>query len=242
MTIDEYRIRVKETRFEELPFIMDGKEPQLKSFVDFNKADIDLKIYLAQLILCRCFSPTGGIVFPHDSYWFISESFKSYDNDLIRSWTTPTIRKAAEYIMTGDHFTDRVMGTTYMFGIVEFYAKYQLGWRPNNFDFFDKQNQNPFRKMSIGDSIARLRKTRCDLAKTLNAIDTCNINRLKEAGIKEGRFTIAQMADRISLARNAMLHGETHGFSEMGQYLIILYFIFHLHDLKLLNKTTSVCQ
>lgn len=235
MTINDFKIKAKEIVFEEYPFIMDGKALHLQSFVDFNQADLELKIYLAQLILGRCFSPTGGIVFPHDSSWFISESFKSYDKDLIRSWTTPTIKKAIKYIMTGDHFTDRIIGTTYMFGIVEFYVKHLLGWRPHNFDFFDKNSHAKFRIMSIGNALKLLQKMELELAVTLNAIDKQNCNRLKEVGIWETRFTIARIADRITLARNTMLHGETHTFSEMGQYLIVLYFLFHLYDLKTQN-------
>jgi len=232
MTIKDYQDIIRINGFEEYPFFITGQEKSLKSFIDFGKTDIDLKIYLAKLILCRCFSSTGGIYWADNPEWFIKESIKTFETDFNKPWLTTTIKESIEMILSGDVFTKGIIGTTFMFGVIEFYAKQQLGWTPTEFDFFDKENQDPFRKLFIGSAINRLKKTGSELSISLNEIDNHNVKRLKDVGIEERRFILAKIADRLSLSRNTMLHGENHSFYDKGQYLAMLYFLFYYHDLK----------
>jgi hypothetical protein len=68
-----------------------------------------------------------------------------------------------------------------------------------------------------------------DIANSLNDIDKHNIERLTKAGIEEKRWIKIKISDRLSLARNTMLHRENHSFYEKGQFLLMLFILFHLH-------------
>ncbi len=95
----------------------------------------------------------------------------------------------------------------------------------------DEAYHKNYREMSLSAAINRLKKTKCALAVDLNEIDSSSISSLKEAGIKERRYTKSRIADRLALARNSMIHGETHSFYSTGEYLVMLYIIFHFHGI-----------
>ncbi|MCW3124557.1 MAG: hypothetical protein JWO03_215 [Bacteroidetes bacterium] len=232
MNIQDYEAKIKELKFQEFPFFITGAERQLGSFIEFEKTDLDLKLRLAKVVICRCFSPTGGIYWPADVDWFITNANTGFERDFNKPWITSTIKRAFEMIMSVDDMTDGVIATTFMFGVIEFYAKTKLGWESYKRDFFDDNYNAPFREMYIGSAIQRVKKTKCDLARSLNEIDKHNERRLKDSGIAEERFTKAKIADRLTLARNTMAHGENHSFYDKGKYLMMLYFLFYYHDLK----------
>ena len=70
------------------------------------------------------------------------------------------------------------------------------------------------------------------LAKSINEIDNHNSKRLSDIGIPEERWVKSRIADRLSFARNPMVHGEAHHFYYTGAYLTMLYILFYLHDQK----------
>jgi len=244
MTVEQYKEKISELGFEEFPNVISGGEKNLADMVDYDNADLDLKIHLSKIILCRCFPPTGGIYFPADSDWFISNFFRTYDDDLLKPWLTGAIKEANKMIMN-DTFTS-VIGTTFMFGVVEFYAKHNLGFKPNDFDFFDDNKKNYFKELDknaknaqqelpIRKAFGFLQQKDFPISHSLNYIDKHNTERLHEVGIEEGRWVKAKIADRLSLARNAMIHGEQHSFYAKGKYLVMLFILFHLHELKETN-------
>lgn len=232
MNIQEYKEKIWKIGFIEYPTIITGKELSLQEIVDIDIADLDLKIHLAKVIMCRCFSPTCGIYWPDNPDWFISHFLNIFDKDLIKPWLTNTIKEAINMIMSADTFNKCIIGTTFMFGVIEFYAKYKLGYRPEEYDFFDNISHRSFRDMSIGDAFNKLKKTNTKIAGILNEIDKHNLTLLKKTGIAEERYVKGRIASRLSLSRNTMLHGENHSFYDVGEYLIMLYILFYLHDLK----------
>jgi hypothetical protein len=223
---------VVDLKFQEFPFSIPTGPLRLRHFVDFNNADLDLKIQLTEVILCRCFSPTSGIIFPDDLNWYIKNAAANYYADLPRPWITLTIKGAISSIMSADVFVKGIHGTTFMFGVIEFYAKNKFGWEPLKYDFFDNSHHKKYRDMSLSEAVKKVKKTNCDLARSLHKIDAHNVQRLETVGIEEHRYTKARIADRLTLARNTMLHGENHSFYDKGKYLVMLYFLFHYHDLK----------
>lgn len=227
----EYNAKIESMKFVEFPYMISGGEQKLEEILNFSEADLRLKIHVAEVILCRCYPSTGGIVFPADSKWFITSFLHYYKNDIPKPWLTPAIRGAMEMILSGDPFVKGIIGTTFMFGVIEFYAKHFLGYRPMEMDFFDKDGHSKFRDMFIGDTINKLKRTNTEIAKSLNCIDKHNIKRLKEVGIEEERWIKAKVSDRLSLARNTMLHDENHSFYDKGEYLIMIYILFYLHDI-----------
>jgi hypothetical protein len=231
MTIDDYIREAKGHEFIEFPGVIFGNETLLKDFVDFEKADLQLRIYLCEMIICRCFTTPAGIVFPADSEWFISNFFLTYKTDLIKPWVTSAIKDAVEMILSDDTFSKNIIGTTFMFGIVEFYTKHLLGYRPLEMDFFDERHKE-YRKMTIGKAITSLKESDTDIGKSLLRIDKHIENRLKETEIIERRWVKYKIADRLSIARNTMLHGEKHSFYDKGELLALLYILYFLYDTK----------
>lgn len=55
MTIEEYHAKVLELGFEEFPNMITFEEISLESFIDFKKANIELKIHLTKLVICDAF-------------------------------------------------------------------------------------------------------------------------------------------------------------------------------------------
>ena len=75
-----------------------------------------------------------------------------------------------------------------MFGILEFYAKHKLGFRPMDYNFFDTRKKeyikqlNPSfdtkkRDLTIKPAFEYLQKQSLPLSKALNEIDTFTIQR-----------------------------------------------------------------
>jgi hypothetical protein len=216
-----------------------GTEVSLNEFIDFGKADLDLKIYLNKLIFNRCFYGTGYVL-PADLEWFVQGFFQSFERDLLKPELTSAINLAVEMIFSEDTWGKCILGTTFMFGVIEFYAKYKLGFRPNLFDFFDKDKKSYIQQLgidkqdlSISSAIDVLKTKALPISAALNEIDHYRATRLTQAGIEaDKRWTRYKISERVGLARNTMLHGERHGFYDMGHYLSLLYTLFYLCDLK----------
>ena len=231
MTITEYHIKIQETGFIEYPSVISGDTILVEEIIKYEDCDLALKTYIAEMIMKRCFTPSNNCL-GNDIDWYLNNFSKDYEADLIEPWRTGTIKEAINMIMSDDVFTQGIIATTYMFGVVEFYAKYLLGWRPNEYDFFDSDSHKPYREMYINQAINKLKKIKSALAESLNRIDKYNIGLLKENFIEEDRFVKAKIADRLLLARNTMLHGEKHSFYNISKYLIMIYAIFHLYRLQ----------
>jgi hypothetical protein len=239
MTLAEYKIAADEKRFEEHPYGIYAGIAELKHFVPYMESDIDLKIHLAKIILCRNFSPAGGYCVLSDHDWFIEQFLKMYSDDPIRPGSGHAIKEAMQMILSEEIFTKQIIGSTFMFGVVEFYSKHLLGWRPMEADFFDKKAHGPFREMTLSDAIMKLKKTNTELALVLRYIDNQSVRRLKEVTIEEKRWVKPRIADRLRIARNPMLHGEHHNFSHIGKYLCMLYILFYLYDEKLEKQSSQ---
>jgi len=229
MTIDDYKRKATEIGFIEFPDFILGDEKLLKDFVDFETADLQLKIYLTEMIICRCFTTPAGIIFPEDTEWFIANFFQTYEGDYIKPWITSPIKEAVNMILSDDTFSKNIIGTTFMFGVVEFYTKSLLGYRPVQIDFFSEEHKK-YGKITIREAVSKLKKTNTDIGRALSRIDKHFIQRLNEKGIQEQHWVKYRMADRLSIARNTMLHGENHSFYDKGELLVMLYILYFLYD------------
>jgi hypothetical protein len=232
-TVAGFQKLAKKIHFDEYPYLITGSELELSSLIDYEHADIDFRRYLARLVLCRNFSPAGGYEVLTDHLWLIRAFLSDYKGDVLKPWLTDAIREAFESVLSDAVFTRNLLGTTFLFGVIEFYTKHLLGWRPTEADFFDDEAHQPFRRMFLAEAINKLKKQPLALARDLNAIDKHCTRRLKEREIPQERWVIAKIADRLTVARNAMLHGEEHSFYSTGRYLAALYILFHWHTLQL---------
>ena len=236
MNLGDYRRAVVEQNFNEFPSYNTGTE-LVSEFVDYGAVNPELKLYLAKLILCRSFYGTNTAWYA-DVEWFIRGFFAEYQQDRIKPWLTITIREAAAQIMADEPFTKGILGTTFMFGVLEYYAKHHLGFRPMEYNFFDKNKKAYVKQyepkkpdLTIKSAFEYLQKTNLAIANLLNEIDTFTVKRLTEKGIPSEKFTSHTIAQRLNLPRNPMLHGETHSFYQTGPYLLMLYILFSLTEI-----------
>lgn len=235
MNLDEYRTAVLERNFNEFPEYNTGKE-LVSAFVNYEKADSELKLYLATLILKRSFYGTYTAWYD-DVKWYCHGFFEEFKHDKIKPWLSGAIREAAVMILSEEVFTKGVIGTTFMFGVLEFYAKHHLGFRPLEYNFFDrdkkmyvKQYDKNKMDLTIKSTFEYLQQTQQPIAIALNEIDNFTVKRLTERNIPSAKFTPHKIAERLNLPRNPMLHGETHSFYQVGPYLLMLYILFYLLD------------
>lgn len=242
MNVEDYKALIKEINFEEYPWLFVPDADYLHQIIEYDEIDIELKLYLAQLILCRSFYGTYTAWYL-DVEWFITSFFEDYEMDFVKPGMTDTIKEAVAMIMSDEPFTKKIIGTTFMFGILEFYAMHKLGFRPMDYNFFDVRKKeyikllNPSfdtkrRDLTIKPAFEYLQKQKLPLSKALNKIDTFTIQRLSEESIESEGWIRHKIADRLVIVRNPMLHGELHSFYDKGPYLLMLYILFYLHDLK----------
>lgn len=142
MNIQDYQKRIAENGFTEYPLFNDGTQ-LLSKFMSYQEMDLDLKIYISKLILCRSYYGTYTAWFD-DVLWFTEHFFVDFRQDHIKPQLTNNIRLASEMVLKGEVFTAGIIGTTFMFGIMEFYAKHKLGFRPMDYDFFDKKGKKEY--------------------------------------------------------------------------------------------------
>lgn len=238
MTIDDYKTLIRENGFNEFPLGNNG-QLLLSKFLTYEDADTDLLIYLNVLILCRSYYGTYTAYFD-DVKWFTRGFFDHPQKDFIKPHLTETIKAAGDMILNGDPFTSGIIGTTFMFGVIEFYAKHKLGFNPMDFDFFDKKGKKKYISqlpvinkkvdLTIKSAFEQLRGTAIPVAAALDEIDDFTTTGLMNAGIHSHRWHLYLIAERLNLARNPMLHGESHSFYSIGSYLVLLYTLFHLYD------------
>lgn len=228
MTLSEYEIERDKIGFEEYPDVIFGDMIALQRFIPFEKADIDLKIHLTEVLICRSFPVSGGIYMPYDVEWFINCFLENYNENNIHSWRARPNRAAIDLIISDDTFGKLMVGTSYMYGVIEYYAKCFLGY---NFKIEDLTGdiEDKYKSMTLSQAINRLRKMNHPLAKSLNNIDNYHSQRLKEREMYEHYKDNFRLESRLSIVRNKLLHGwNSNDYSE-GELLVLLYILFHFH-------------
>lgn len=238
MTLQEYEMLIQKIQFNEYPLGFIAHQDYLSDILNFNEANLELKIYLTELILCRSFYGTYTAWY-RDVTSFINSFFNEFQGDFIKPGLSSAIKETASMILSGDVFAKKIIATTFMFGVLEFYAKYKLGYRPLNYNFFDNNKKNYIkelapsgkqRDLSIKSAFEYLQKQNLPVANALNRIDAFTQQRLSETPVKSSGWTPYYIADRLALARNSMLHGELHSFYDKGEYLLMIYILFNLYD------------
>ena len=248
MTIQNYKDKISEIGFIEFPFLSNSTKLSLGDFIEYDQTTLELKIYLAKLITCRSFPQLGHYRNDEDVKWFIKNFLRTYNIDRVNPFRIGAIKEAIEMVISDDFFIKVIIGTIYMFSIVEFYAKCKLGFNPAQYDPFDTDNlkPNPQKReyikqhfdeseripfdLSINSAIERLSKKDLPISKSINEIDELNKRRFAAYDTEDFRWQRAKIADRLSLARNVMLHGENHSFFFTGRYLAMIFVLFYLHD------------
>ena len=240
MTIEDYKKIIAENGFNEHPSLNDGKQ-LLCRLLRYEDADIDLLIYLNVLILCRSYYGTYTAYYD-DVKWFQEGFYKSQQTDFVKPHLTATIALAANMILSGDPFTEGILGTTFMFGVLEYYAKSKLGFKPLDYGFFDKKGKKQYVQnlsvrnknldLTIDSAFEQLKVVGLPVSAALDEIDEFTTTGLMNAGLHSHGWILYQISERLRLARNPMLHGETHSFYNVGSYMLMLYSLLHLYDRK----------
>jgi hypothetical protein len=244
-SIQEYLELIQKNKFDEFPISLNGDERPMSTFISLDRANPDLKIHLCKVIIKRCFSATSGdLIFPADYFWYTNHFFSSYTVDIARPWLSEAITESYNMLLADKPFSKGIIATTFLFGIIEFYVKHELGFRPLEFDFFDDQKREYFQKyfpnksktpkeLSLGQAFKILLKKQCSLVDDLRELEEHCVRRCEQLSIlPSGRWVFPRFTERLTLFRNAMLHGEKHSFYSVGHFLVMLYCLFHLHTEK----------
>lgn len=227
MTLPEYIEKRDEIGYEESPQVIFHDMPTLQNFVTFCEIDVELKIHLSKVLITRSIPPSKGIYMLSDVEWFIREFFSTYEKDLIEPYRTSAIKSAVDMVQSDDTFGKLIIGTTYLFGVVEYYAKCFLGY--NAYQNSANTEKEKFKSMSIGQAFNKLRRSKHPIAISLNAIDNNNIEKYKSRGLYDKYEDCIRLEGRLTQSRNKMLHGWSHNDYSEGTLLVMIYILFHLH-------------
>lgn len=229
ITKSDYEEIIQEIGFEEVPLISLPNEVKLPDFLIYEELDLDLKIHLVEILIVRSFPAVPMVYMPINIEWMVRGFLSEYKFHPVKHWETENIIEAIEMIMSDS--SSRVhIGTVFLFTIIEFYGKQKLGYNPSEYDFFDKRKKH-FTDMTINQVFIKLMKSNTLIARSLNRIDKLSKKISSELGIQKDRFNQITIVDRMTFYRNIMLHGEAY-FSHKGKYLVAMYMLFYLNDLK----------
>ena len=234
-TLNDYQIKIKEIGFEEYPTIIYGAGDQyLKDFLEYNKLDLDVRIYLTRLLICRCCGIDSGIYLPADVDWWV-ENFEEFHFANVADFTrTEAIKEAIRQIQSDDRFGKCIVGTTFMYTIIEFYTKFNLGLNPF-IDMWEKDQTNieKYRNISFSDAIRKLRKRNKVISKEICQIDAFFKEKAAALSYEPEPFKESYIHYRLTYYRNKWLHGENQFMVSEGTFLVLLYILFsycHIKD------------
>lgn len=177
-----------------------------------------------------------------DVFWFIRGFLAEFNRDVVKPALTEAIKEAIQMAISEEKHTKAIIGTSFMYGVLEFYAKHHLGFQPLNYNLNDESKHDYTRKyspngkrfvLSLATAFKILQQQNCSIAEALNDIDKFTTERLKIHGIDDCKQSgiYYKIVDKLTNTRNPMLHGERHSPKD-GPYLSMLYILFHLMDLK----------
>lgn len=231
MNIKEFEQKSIDIGFVEVPAVLGLPEVYLKDFIVLQECTIDLKIRVTELINLRCFSPLGAMLRGEEWNWFATSFADDFVKDPLKVWLSPAVQEALDLVQSNDTFGKHKVAAPFLFSLIEFHAKYCLGWRPDEVDFYDTQHNQKYFNMSLKSAFTKLQKTESKVAVSFNGIDKINKKRLKDRAISEGRHIYSKLGSKIQVYRNAFMHGQTHSFI-MAPFLATTYALFYYHQLR----------
>lgn len=232
LLIENYRKKIKEFNFEEFPQIIGHKMVMLKNFLEFDKLSLEVKIHLTSLLIRRSVGVNNGIYLPEDVNWLISHFIGEYKEDLSDPSKHDAHKRAIELVTSEETFSDCIIGTTYMYTVIEYYLKYKLGYK-----IFPKSDEELFqnqkiRENSIGSAYLKVKKSRFRISNELNIIDKHFKERAKEMGYEREELQNIQIQGRLNQNRNMFLHGHYQYYHAEGTLLVLLFILLHYCELE----------
>lgn len=234
ITIDIYKQKIKEIAFEEYPeIIVNGEDQYLKDFLKYDELDLDLRIYLTRVLICRSVGIGSGIYLPDDTDWWIEKFQDVHIMNFADFTRTEAIIEAIKQIQSNESFGKCIIGTTFMYTVMEFYTKFYLGFNPL-IDMFekDKSNLEKYRQISFSSAVIRLKKCQKEVSKEICAIDNFFKQKASSLGYEPEPFKNSYIAYRLSYYRNMVLHGENQFAHSEGTFLVLLYILYTYCHLK----------
>jgi hypothetical protein len=233
-SLKDYELKIKEIGFEEYPTVISGAGDQyLKDFLNYKTLDLDLRIYLTRLLICRCCAIDSGTYLPADIEWWV-KNFEEFHLVNVADFTrTEAIKEAIRQVQSDDPFGKCITGTTFMFTIIEFYTKFFLGLNPliDSFEK-DKTNIEKYRNISFSEALKKLRKGNKVISREICAIDKFFRKKATNLGYEAEPFRKSYVHYRLTFHRNRWLHGENQSRISEGTFLVLLYILFTYCHLK----------
>jgi len=228
LLIDEYENRIKKFKYLEYPECIGlGKITTLNDFIDFDELSLEVKIHLSSMLIRRSVGIPTGIYLPDDTYWFISRFVEEYIIDLADPSRHEAHKKALIMIMSEHAFSDCIIGTTYMYTVIEFCLKYKLGYKVFPMCQEEFENNKKFNDMSIGNAYFKVKKANFGISRELHLIDEHFKKKAQKMEYNAEELQNCQIQGRLNASRNKSLHGHYQFFHSEGTLLALLFILFH---------------
>lgn len=241
-TIEDYQKKIKEIGFIEYPTVILGDLDQyLKDFLKAEELDLELRIYITRLLICRCLGINSGVYLPADVDWWIKEFQRIHVGNIADFTRSEAIIEAIKQIQSDDNFGKCIIGTAFMYTVMEFYTKYFLGFNPLA-DMFekDKTKHEQYQKINFSSAILKLKKRNTEISKHLCAIDKFFKEKAEEFAYEPEPFKPSYISYRLSYFRNMVLHGQNQFVHSEGTFLVLLYILYTYCHMK--HKTPEFDQ
>jgi hypothetical protein len=240
MNVTEYKQAAENVGFIEYPKSLDkNAEIQLESFVSYKDSSIDLKIYIAEMLTCRCFATSWGIRMYENIKWFIGNFLNELDREPFRPWMTNTVRYAIDIVYRNVP-AEVPVGTLFMFSVIEYSTKHVLGYRPKEFNIHEKEGEiaslayfkkyeprrNPEHHITLYPAFKQLMLQDLPLSHSLQRINGDTLEYLR---LLHSTNEYQSIIERLAKHRNDMAHGTRQSYYAIGAYLVMLYTLFYFH-------------
>jgi hypothetical protein len=226
-SLSQYKQKIQDIGFIEYPQFIDGTEKCLKDFLNYDELSIELRIHITRMLICRCVGIDSGIYLPADVHWWIDNFISFQFVDLADFTRTEAIKEALRQVRSDDTFGKCIVGTAFLYIIIESYTKFFLGLNPL-IDRFERDQTNikKYREMQFNDALIRLRRSNKTISREICALDAFFRDKANNIGLDPGPFKFSFTIHRLILNRNMCLHGENNLMVSEGTFLALLYILY----------------
>ncbi len=228
LTLENYHVKIKYMDFKEYPETIDGINDQyFKDLLNPEELGLDVRVHITTTLICRCVGINGGIYLPAGVDWWITEFQRIHLSNIADITRSDAIIAAIRHIQSEDSFGKCIIGTAFMYTVMEFYSKYFLGFDPL-FDRFDNNLEKigKYQEVQFSEAIIKLKKQNLAISRELCKIDKFFKQKADIMGLDLQLHNNSYLADRISKNRNQILHGQNVFLHSEGSLLVLLYILY----------------
>lgn len=230
ITIEDYEALKAKHNFEEYPDIIAHPMTALNDFLVFKELSLDVKIHLCSMLVRRTIGLQGEVNMPYDAKWLMQHFMEEYELDATEFWKTDAYLKGLKLVQE-EEMGSRIVGTTYLYTMIEAYLKHKLGYR---FLEDDSETNKRLIKIGIGDAYIKVKKGNNRVSREFHLIDQYFKEQAVHLRVIQEDMNYVKLEGRLKLLRNLNLHGRNQFMVGEGILLSLLFALLHyceIHEL-----------